>query len=267
MQGFGSADEKLTRFARRLTIVLHRTNTVSIYLQDPKYDTPHMIPYHLNEVIEAINCKNISLPLVKWKLPEKKDLLTDIDKFAEEKVLSNNNRSTLLRELDDLYSCWYDTLKKFAREGETEISYKKLKKDFFARFLALKNSNLRQEDMAKSRNSTALVSAWTKLLSKLFNRYLEDDRVWLRHNVPGIQHLWHDPDEGYYVVGGLASPKRKILRQPSIRQWHALQGSLDTELLTALVDVDWVRTNQLAGNPCVSTLVNRWQECQDDSVS
>lgn len=266
MQGFGSAEEKLTRFARRLTIVIHRTDVVSIYFQDPKYETPHMIPYNLNEVIETINSKNISLPLVKWKLPKKEDIPAYVDKLVRKKVLSDSNKNALLKELDDLYICWYDTLRNLARDGTTEISYKKLKKDFFDRLLAVKNSHLRSHETAKSRNSPALISAWTKLSSKLFKMHLEDERVWLRNNVPGIQRLWHDPDQGYYIVGGLASPKQKILRQPSVRQWHALQGKLDTELLTALVDVDWVRTNQLAGNPCAATLINRWQECQSDSI-
>lgn len=266
MQGFGSLEEKLTRFARRLTIVIHRADVVLIYFQDPKYETPHMIPHNLNEVIETINSKSISLPLVKWKLPEREDIPAYIDKLVKEEILSDSNKHTLLKELDDLYVCWYGSLRNFARDSIREVSYKNLKKDFFDRFLAIKNSHLEPDETAKSRNSPALISAWTKLLSKLFNRHLDDERVWLRNNVPGIQRLWHDPDQGYYVVGGLASPKRKILRQPSIRQWHALQGRLDTELLTALVDVDWVRTNQLAGNPCVATLVNRWQECQSDSV-
>ena len=265
-QGFGSTAEKITRFARRLTVVVHRADNISIYFQDPKYETPHMIPYNLDEVVEVINCKNKILPLVKWKLPKKEALLMNIDELVGEKVLSDGNRSTLLRELDDLYNCWYDALKGLALEGITQVSYKKLKKEFFARFLALKNSRLGQKDEHKSRNSTALVSAWTKLLSKLFNRVLVDERVWLRNNVPGINRLWHDPEKGYYVVGGLTSPQKKILRQPSIRQWHALQGELDTKLLTALLDVDWVRSNQLAGNPCVATLVNRWKECQSDPV-
>lgn len=39
-------------------------------------------------------------------------------------------------------------------------------------------------------------------------------------------------------------------------------GELNSELLAGLVDVDWVRMNQLAGNPCVATLVRRWKECQ-----
>ena len=168
-----------------------------------------MIPYKLDEVVEAINFKNESLPLVKWKLPDKEDVIKNMDGFVQENLLSQSNRNTLLRELDDLYDCWYDTLKSFAREGETQVSYKKLKIDFFCRFLALKNSRLVQEDAHKSRNSSPLVSAWTKLLTELFSRPLVDERVWLHNNVPGIRRLWHDPDQGYYVVGGLASPKRK----------------------------------------------------------
>ena len=55
------------------------------------------------------------------------------------------------------------------------------------------------------------------------------------------------------------------MRQPSIRQWHTLQGELDIELLADLLDVDWVRMNQLAGNPCVTTLIKRWKEINPES--
>lgn len=41
-----------------------------------------------------------------------------------------------------------------------------------------------------------------------------------------------------------------------------IAGELNSELLAGLVDVDWVRMNQLAGNPCVATLVRRWKEFQ-----
>ncbi|OUX87954.1 MAG: hypothetical protein CBB95_07575, partial [Alteromonas sp. TMED35] len=74
-----------------------------------------------------------------------------------------------------------------------------------------------------------------------------------------------DKEKGYFVVGGLTSPKAQLMRQPSIRQWHTLQGELDIELLADLLDVDWVRMNQLAGNPCVTTLIKRWKEINPDS--
>ena len=41
-----------------------------------------------------------------------------------------------------------------------------------------------------------------------------------------------------------------------------IAGGINSELLAGLVDVDWVRMNQLAGNPCVATLVRRWKEFQ-----
>lgn len=223
-----------------------------------------MIPLNLNDAVRMIESQNLNLPLVQWRLPDIKDLILYIDQLLEEEELTINGASTLLKELDDLSTCWYEALKDFAHDGLRQISYKKLKKACLDRFLEKKNACLEPEGKPKSRNSTALVSSWSKLLSRALSLPLKDIRAWLRNNVPGIQRLWHDPDQGYYVVGGLSSPKQKILRQPSIRQWHALQGRLDTELLTALVDVDWVRINQLAGNPCVATLVNRWKECQSE---
>jgi hypothetical protein len=97
-------------------------------------------------------------------------------------------------------------------------------------------------------------------LSLVFERPLTDPRSWLR-NIPGIQKLWYDEHQKYVVVGGLAPLQTKLQRQPSIRQWHSLRGTTDFEFLAGLLDVDWVRMNQLAGNPCVSVLVRRWQEC------
>ena len=264
MQGFGSSDEKLNRFAHRLTVVIHKSNNVSISFQDPKYEIPHMIPLHLDRAITVLESHNLSLPLAKWKLPQKKDLLAHIEQLVNEEAMTPSHKRTLRQELDNLCGCWYDELRELARNGSTQADYKKIRKGCLYRLLKLKNGQLGADQKSKLRNSPILISSWTKLLSRVFDLPLQDVRVWLR-NVPGIERLWHDPEQGYYIVGGLTSPKHKILRQPSIRQWHALQGELDTELLTALVDVDWVRTNQLAGNPCVATLVNRWKECQSES--
>lgn len=48
-------------------------------------------------------------------------------------------------------------------------------------------------------------------------------------------------------------------------QWHTLKGELDIDLIADLLDVDWVRMNQLAGNPCAATLVKRWKEINHNS--
>ncbi|MEL7068048.1 MAG: hypothetical protein AAGN15_05250 [Cyanobacteria bacterium J06581_3] len=263
MQGFGSPEEKLNRFAHRLTIVIHKSDRVSVSFQDPKYETPHMLPSNLDRAIAILESHNLSLPLVKWQLPQSKELITHIEQLANEGEITHSYKQMLLKELNNLCDCWYETLREVARSGSTQADYKKIRKGCSDRLLQLKNSQLGAGQKSKLRNSPTLISSWTKLLSRVFDLPLQDVRVWLR-NVPGIERLWHDPEEGYYIVGGLTSPKRKISRQPSIRQWHALQGKLDTELLTALVDVDWVRTNQLAGNPCVATLINRWKDCQSE---
>jgi hypothetical protein len=261
MQGFGSEAEKLSRFARQLTIVIHRSEDISIVFQDPKYEKPHIIPPHLDDAVEALKSQNLNLPLSRWKLPEIEELVTYVEQLAEDEGLTPEMSKRLLKELNDLASCWNEALRDLAYSGSVKVDYQTLKKNCLAHLLELKNSRMEQGETLKKKVDTKLNSAWTKLLSRVFDLPLEDVRGWLR-NVPGMERLWHDPDQGYYVVGGLAPLKKQIQRQPSIRQWHALRGKLDTELLTALVDVDWVRVNQLAGNPCVTTLVKRWRECQ-----
>jgi hypothetical protein len=261
MQGFGSPAEKLSRFARQLTIVIHKSDTVSISFQDPKYDKPRMIPLNLDEAVKTLKSQNLELPIQKWQLPQKGTIVRYTEQLVEDGELTSEKKDALLQELDSLTNCWNATLRDLFDQGLMQVDYKKLKQGCLNRFLEKKNACLGLEEKPKVRNNPILVSSWTKLLSRIFELPLEDVRAWLR-NVPGIQRLWHDPEQGYYVVGGLAPLKMQIQRQPSIRQWHALQGELDTELLTALIDVDWVRTNQLAGNPCVATLVKRWLECQ-----
>ena len=46
---------------------------------------------------------------------------------------------------------------------------------------------------------------------------------------------------------------------PLIR-WPTSLCHYNIDLLVDLLDVDWVRMNQLAGNPCVTTLIKRWKE-------
>src|SRR5690606_13386614 len=106
---------------------------------------------------------------------------------------------------------------------------------------------------------TAIVSCWDSVLGYYFDRPLTDVKRWIKQ-IPGVRRIWFDVKQGYCVVGGLEDPQYQLMRQPSIRQWHALQGDLNIDLLRDLLDVDWVRVNQLAGNPCVASLIRRWQE-------
>jgi hypothetical protein len=190
------------------------------------------------------------------------ELMFHIDQLTEEGELSDTNKNTLLRELELLCDLWKCALRKYYSDNEFNVTYDVLKNYVFSQWPEKKNA-LMVEFAKKSvkRASTSLIASWNKLLSRVFDLPLGDPRNWLK-NVPGITRLWHDPEQNYVIVGSLSSPQPIIQRQPSIRQWHALQGELNSELLAGLVDVDWVRMNQLAGNPCVATLVRRWKECQ-----
>ncbi|CAI1529747.1 Uncharacterised protein [Serratia quinivorans] len=262
MQGFGSDAEKLTKFSRKLTIIIHRMEGISILLQDPQYETPHMLPENLNELMSILDSQCQQLSLHQWLLPEIEELIFYIEQLNEEGELSDTNKNTLLRELELLCELWRSALKESYRNSELNVTYDVLKSYTFSQWPERKNA-LITDNVQKSvkRASTSLIASWNKLLSRVFDLPLGDPRNWLK-NVPGITRLWHDPEQNYVIVGSLASPQPLIQRQPSIRQWHALQGKLSPELLAGLVDVDWVRMNQLAGNPCVATLIRRWKECQ-----
>ena len=163
-----------------------------------------------------------------------------------------------------------DTLKALHQENVSDIDYKQIKKRMselwlqrdYASAIGNGGSDIEPipEKYQKKRVNSRLISGWDHLLSLFFERPLTDPRSWLR-NIPGIEKLWYDENQNYVVVGGLVPLQTKLQRQPSIRQWHPLRGATDFEFLAGLLDVDWVRMNQLAGNPCVSVLVRRWQEC------
>ncbi len=263
MQGFGSPAEKLVRFSRRLTFVIEKNAGVSVMFQDPKYDTPHMLPLGLSEVKEVLNKQEISLKLGKWLLPSKDSLEQSIYELVEEGTLKKSLATKLSGELDKLLVFWNNTLRELLLAGNEESLYREIKKLVFKKWRIDKNLSL-PESEKKERADTQLIGAWDELLSRVLELPLKDIKGWLR-NVPGIQRLWYDEEQHYFIVGGLASPKSKIIRQPSIRQWHSLQGNFNPELIAALVDVDWVRVNQLAGNPCVATLIKRWRECQSEA--
>lgn len=269
MDKFGTDAEEHRRFARRLTIVLSQnadTGQVSIIFQDPKYETPHMLPEGLDDVLSDLNKQIQTHPIYEWVLPDSESLIQLIDELASEGEIRSRNRAmTLKQELPKLIVYWNAQLIGLEQNYVDKVDYKTIKKEVFERWLKAHNANLPDGEPDKKTASSSLISSWDSLMSRVFERPLKDIKGWLR-NVPGIQSLWYDPEQHYFIVGGLASPKSQLQRQPSIRQWHALQGTLDVELLSALVDVDWVRMNQLAGNPCVATLIRRWKECGMDNL-
>lgn len=261
MQGFGNQAEKMTRFARRLTIVIRGKKNPAIFFQDPRYDTPHMLPSNLDKARELLNAPTLSKPTASWKLPDYQTLLEHIHILRKEGTLLPTRSEKLIENLLDWTEYWEQARQQLIKDNKLKTNYKQIKKQFNESYRTAVRIKKGLKETERVHISTHLISSWEKLLSHVFDLTLNNPRTWLGE-IPGIQKLWHDPDKGYYIVGQLTPPKLKITRQPSIRQWHALQGRMDTQFLTSLIDVDWVRVNQLAGNPCVATLVKRWQECQ-----
>ena len=248
MKKFSSSNNKLTSFARRLTLVIHGKKTTNILLQDPRYETPHILPSDLDKASILLSSPILNKPINSWKLPDHQTLIKHTQLLEQEGILTQTQNKTLNKNLCDCAEYWEQARQQLLTDEKLNPNYKQIKKQF-------------NENRRGSTKNTHLISSWEKLLSKIFNLSLNDPRKWLR-GIPGIQKLWHDPKQGYYIVGQLTPPKLKIIRQPSIRHWYALQGNLDTTFLTSLIDVDWIRVNQLAGNPCVAMLARRWHECQ-----
>ncbi|MET4709040.1 hypothetical protein [Endozoicomonas lisbonensis] len=261
MQQFGTPSEKQTRFAKRLTFVLLGEST--ILLQDPKYDRPHMLPEGMEEVTQTLRQQGAKLPLQEWKLPTLNEIIKRIDLLTKNKEFTAENQKKLNASLGDLTNFWEEGRQQLADDEKYEARLKDMVNAFNNSYKKHLRRELGLSDDQHPRGDTQLRSLWMTLLSALYKRSMTDPRRWLR-DVPGINAIWHDPEQSYYVVGQLASAQKKLSRQPSIRQWHALKGQVDTELLASLIDVDWVRMNQLAGNPCVATLIRKWQECQPE---
>ena len=273
MDKFGSDAEKYTRFLKRLTLVIRQktdTNELMVLLQDPSYEKPHMLPLGLTDVMAELKKKSAKHALHDWLLPDETKLNQLLDFLSSEETISDASVNQVRHSLSALCVCWMDTLKELHQENVSDIDYKQIKKRMselwrqrdYASAIGSGGSDIKliPEKSQKKRVNPQLISGWDHLLSLVFERPLTDPRSWLR-NIPGIQKLWYDEHQKYVVVGGLAPLQTKLQRQPSIRQWHSLRGTTDFEFLAGLLDVDWVRMNQLAGNPCVSVLVRRWQEC------
>lgn len=243
--------EKQKKFAKKVTLVLSRRENaqVSIMMQDPLYDLPHVLPLGMEDAYSDLTKKQKPYPISEWMLPEVEHLRSLTNELCEDGIFSSQKADRFSRELPELVELWQEQLVYLYQQNEIKVTYHQIKKDVIQRWL----------DKRGKKKDSSIIGSLDTVLSRHFDKPLNDIKRWMS-NIPGIQRLWYDKDQGYFVVGGLSSPKSQLMRQPSIRQWHTLQGELDIALLTDLLDVDWVRMNQLAGNPCVATLIRRWRE-------
>jgi hypothetical protein len=257
MDYYGTEVDKQRRFAARITLVLSKDKDaqVSIMMQDPSYDKTNVLPLGMEDALSDLTKKQKPYPLTDWVLPDSEVLLNIVKELSDDGVLSSQKATMRFEsELPELVELWQEQLVSLHQQNETKVTYYQVKKEVIQRWL----------DKRGKKKDTSISGSLDTLLSRYFDKPLNDIKRWMS-NIPGIQRIWYDKEKGYFVVGGLTSPKAQLMRQPSIRQWHTLQGELDIELLADLLDVDWVRMNQLAGNPCVTTLIKRWKEINPES--
>ena len=255
MDYHGTGVDKQKRFAERITLVLSKREgkDVSVMMQDPSYDQINILPSGMEDAYADLTRKQKPYALVDWDLPDIDVLHNIVKELNDDGTLSDQKALRFSSELPELVTLWQEQLVTLHQKNEVKVTYYQVKKDVIQRWL----------DKQGKKRDTSISGSLDTVLSRYFDKPLNDIKRWMS-NIPGIQRIWYDKEKGYFVVGGLTSPKAQLMRQPGIRQWHSLQGELDIESLADLLDVDWVRMNQLAGNPCVATLIKRWKEIRDE---
>lgn len=265
---FGPLETKLAARLRRLTLLLHKKEDgVTIMMQDPQYDRPHILFDDMDNVLDILQQREGISPqnwlIYENEIPKIESIITKIEK-SKPKTAVLNMIPLLKQGLITFISLWNEECQQLIQKGIIHTRFEEIRKNTFKTFFQKLQM---EEDMwrAKKRLPSGFSSLWNEVASQLFQIPLNDIRSQWLNKIPGISKLWYDPEQGYYVVGSLLPLQYKIDRQPSIRQWHKIEGDMDIVLLTKLLDVDWVRTNQLAGNPCPTLLIQRWQELQPKS--
>lgn len=244
------------RIKKRFTLIINKNNEneVNIMLQDPNSNPIYILPDGIESTLKDLKDKEQSRWLKDWLVkpdPLKNELLSSTVINAQ---FRQSSITKLQNELEFWVEGWNETVFQLYRSGETSVKYKQLKRT------ALKETG---KKLGKPVGDKQLIGLWDGLLTQYFNMSLQDPRHWLR-KVSGLRNLWFDQSQGFIIVGGLTNLQLKVTRQPSVRRWFALQGQVNFDLLAQLLDVDWVRMNQLAGNPCVTMLARRWKEIYPD---
>ena len=245
--------KKLESFQRNLLLIMHRdpAGDVSIMLQEYGIKQRYIMPYGTSAALRQLETKDKEEALQSWFIPEHKVpvLFSLAAELEDEKALTASEVDVLKLYLERLVRYWNNQLKIQANDNKSVIAYPAIKR------LAL--SELKTDIDKKP--STTFIKSLDILLTRYFKRSLRDPRVWLR-TVPGLQGMHVDHEHNFFIVGTLSPLKLQLARQPGIRQWHPIQGEIDVDLICKLLDVDWVRMNQLAGNPSPLLLINRWNE-------
>lgn len=245
--------KKLASFQKNLVLLLHRNeqDQVSIVLQEYGNAQRYIIPEGLQDALARIESLEAQPSLKEWFIPTANTeaisaLATELVAEGELKAKAADDLTLVLVSLIDT---WNKQLKALNEQNTHAIGYAALKKAVLASF----------QEKTQKKASTTFIKTLDVLLTRYFKRSLRDPRIWLR-TVPGLQNMHFDQEQNVFLVGTIAPLQNKLARQPSIRQWHAIQGSVDVDLIFSLLDADWVRMNQLPGNPYPMMLIERWHE-------
>lgn len=245
--------KKLASFQKNLVLLLHRDESrkVSIVLREYGNMQRYIIPEGLSDTLARIESREMESSLQEWFIPTAK--IEVLSALAAELVVENKLTAKaaddLVQVLVSLVDVWNQQLKVLNEKNSYAIAYPELKKTVLTSF----------REKTQKKTSTTFIKALDVLLTRYFKRSLRDPRVWLR-TVPGLRNMYFDQEQNFFMVGTIVNLNTKLARQPSIRQWHALQGSVDVDLIFSLLDADWVRMNQLPGNPYPMMLIKRWSE-------
>lgn len=245
--------KKLASFQKNLVLLLHRDESgkVSIVLREYGNIQRYIIPAGLQDTLVRLESREMEPSLQEWFIPTAK--IEALSALAAELVVENKLTAKaaddLVQVLVSLVDVWNQQLKVLNEKNTHIIAYPELKKTVLTSF----------RENTQKKTSTTFIKTLDVLLTRYFKRSLRDPRVWLR-KVPGLQNMHFDQEQNVFMVGTIVNLNTKLVRQPSIRQWHAIQGSVDVDLIFSLLDADWVRMNQLPGNPYPMMLVKRWSE-------
>ncbi len=245
--------KKLASFQKNLVLLLRRDESgeVSIVLQEYGNVQRYIIPEGLRDTLARIESLEVQSSLQEWFIPAAKIEVISalVAELIVEKELKAKAADDLVLVLVSLIDTWNHQLKILHEQNTHAIGYAALKKIVLASL----------QEKTQKKPSTTFIKTLDMLFTRYFKRSLRDPRVWLR-TVPGLQNMHFDQQQNIFLIGTITPLQNKLARQPSIRQWHAIQGEIDVDWIFSLLDADWVRMNQLPGNPYPMMLIKRWDE-------
>ncbi len=244
---------KLTRFLKNIVLVLQRNQTgeVSIVLQEYGQVQRYMMPCGLQDTLARLESLTLAVTLPEWFIDPQRisELTTLAADLVADQELAVKAAEDFLATLTAVITAWNEHLKVLHSENTHSIAYPQLKKAVLARF----------REQTQYKTSSTWIKTLDMLLTRHFKRSLRNPRIGL-NKTPSLQAMYFDAEQHIFTIGSLTPLQYKLARQPSIRQWQPIQGQLDVALIFKLLDADWVRMNQLPGNPYPLVLIKRWQE-------